>query len=331
MVSKKIKKRVAFVGFWDTFDVSKNSIYRILEKHYDIELCDCEEADYSICSLFNNDFINSKGVRILYTAEAIAPDFTLFDYCIGFDELQFGDRYIRIPNYLMNQKYEEDINLMLNRHTVSKTAPRQKFCAWVCSNGNGDEARDVIFDKLSQYKRVDSAGCYRNNIGISGRVPDKRKFQEQYKFALATENTSYRGYTTEKLVEAFSAGCIPIYWGDPDVVNYFNPKAFVNLNSFSSLEDGLEEVKRIDKDNDLYYSMLAEKVLNDEKYIEKSMLSLERFLIHIFDAPIDIAYRRPKGQSAQKIENAIKFGLKNEHGNTLLTRVRNIFFENRND
>ena len=317
-------KKVTFVGFWDTFDVKRNAIYRILEKHYDVELCDMEDADYSICSLYNSDFIETKGVRIFYTAEAVVPDFTLFDYCIGFDELEFGDRYIRIPNFLMNLKYEEDIAILLQRHNFNVRRAREIFCGWVCSNGNGDKARDVIFDELSKYKRIDSAGCYRNNIGQEGRVPDKRKFQKEYKFALATENTSYRGYTTEKLIEAFSAGGIPIYWGDPDVEHYFNPKAFINLSNYSSIQEGIEAVKRIDQNDELYFEMLSEKALNDDGFIEKKLSELENFLVSIFNQPIETAIRRPIGQTALKVENIVRAGLNNRENEEKIRLPRSL-------
>jgi hypothetical protein len=36
---------------------------------------------------------------------------------------------------------------------------------------------------------------------------------------------------TEKITDAFMAGCIPIYWGDLDVVKDFNPRSFINANN----------------------------------------------------------------------------------------------------
>ena len=81
----------------------------------------------------------------------------------------------------------------------------------------------VFFDKLSTYKQVSSGGRFRNNIG--GAVADKKAFQADHKFAIAFENTSYDGYCTEKLMEAFAAGTIPIYWGDPNVAKDFNPES----------------------------------------------------------------------------------------------------------
>jgi hypothetical protein len=42
---------------------------------------------------------------------------------------------------------------------------------------------------------------------------DKTAYLKQYKFNICPENTNAYGYVTEKLFEAISSGCIPIYWG----------------------------------------------------------------------------------------------------------------------
>ena len=66
-----------------------------------------------------------------------------------------------------------------------------------------------------QYKHIDSGGKYKNNIGAP--VADKLAFLSEGKFNIAFENSSANGYTTEKLIEAFAAGTIPLYWGDESV------------------------------------------------------------------------------------------------------------------
>ena len=48
----------------------------------------------------------------------------------------------------------------------------------------------------------------------------------------AFENTYAPGYTTEKIMDAFASGCVPIYYGDPLVVQDFNPDSFINAHDF---------------------------------------------------------------------------------------------------
>jgi hypothetical protein len=70
------------------------------------------------------------------------------------------------------------------------------------------------------------------------------KFDELQNFAfnLCPENGMHPGYYTEKIPEAFMAGCLPITWVDENVKIDFNPIAFINLapmsaNYFSELAE----------------------------------------------------------------------------------------------
>ena len=170
---------------------------------------------------------------------------------------------------------------------VRRDCKRDKFCAFVHSHSDGDPMRDDLFDALSAYKRVDSGGRHRNNIGEG--VEDKIDFLSQYKFSIAAENQSQPGYTTEKIVDAFMAGGIPIYWGDPLITSEFNPTAFINCHDFTSLDEVVAYVKKVDGDDELYRRMLAESILNDKDYIEKKKKELENFLVNIFETPLSEA------------------------------------------
>lgn len=112
-----------------------------------------------------------------------------------------------------------------------------------------------------------------NNIG--GAVSDKFAFQQKHKFSIAFENTSYCGYCTEKIVEAFAAGTIPIYWGDPRVAEDFNENAFVNCHNYETLDDIVARVKEIDENDKLCLSMLNESIV---KYKDGD---IESYLFHI--------------------------------------------------
>lgn len=296
--------KIKYVGWWDTFDYRRLLIHQILEKYYEVQIC--SNPDYIFCSHFSLEFLNYDCIRIFYTAENLTPDFNLFDYAIGFDDFSFGDRYVRVPNYVMNLKYTDDIKLMSKRQNIIEIDAEKRFCGYVCSNGEANPMRDLIFDKLSEYKKVDSGGKYRNNIAKPNGVTNKLKFQKKYKFALALENTSFKGYITEKLIEAYAAGGIPIYWGAPDIEKYFNKYSFVNIMDYSTLEDALGFIKRLDQDDELYKSYLNVPALVDVKHIEQVKLELEQFLLHIFEPPLEFASRRSKGNWPLIIENCIK-------------------------
>ena len=282
---------INFVDFWGGFSYKEHQIYQILNSLYDVQIS--PKPQYLFYGPYGNSNLKfMDGVRIFVTAENLAPDFNLCDYALGFDYLEFGDRYLRRPNYFGKQA---ELALCMNKHNMPFES-REDFCSFVVSNGHADPKREEFFYKLFEYKKINSGGRYLNNIDLPDGVPDKLEFQRKHKFAIAFENCSHPGYTTEKIVEAFAAGCIPIYWGDPLVETVFNPKAFINVGRFTSFDAAIKEIKRIDQDDNAYRAMLAEPaVLNHEYYPDVMEQKLERFLRNVIDAPSEDAKRRPQG------------------------------------
>lgn len=284
--------RINFIGFWPSFNKEDNEFVNILKKKYDVEIS--HTPDYIIYSGFGLEHLCYDCVRIFFTGECITPNFNECDYAIAFDRLSFGDRYLRIPLYKILH-YKPEYDSLLNRPTFTANDLKEKkaFCSFVVSNCFADDVRAVFFDKLSAYKQVSSGGRFRNNIG--GAVADKKAFQAKHKFDIAFENTSYDGYCTEKLMEAFAAGTIPIYWGDPNVAQDFNPDSFINAHDYSNFDKVVEHVKQIDNDDDLYI-----KIRNANPLLKDSTDNgLAEFLYHIIDQDYNQAFRRPTSQCAK--------------------------------
>jgi hypothetical protein len=68
-----------------------------------------------------------------------------------------------------------------------------------------------------------------NQNYISGAVT----LYKDFNFVVAFENSAVEGYITEKLLTAFLAGAVPIYFGAPDVANYINPAAMIHCGAYS--------------------------------------------------------------------------------------------------
>lgn len=291
---KQIK--INFVDFYKGFNKENNEFLTALKLRYEVEVSD--EPDYVIYTGFGYDHLKYDCIRIFYTGECQTPDFNECDYAIGFDRLQFGDRYARIPLYNLFQ-YKSVYKSLLNRpqYTLQDIKGRD-FCSFVVSNCFAKEARAVFFDMLCKYKPVSSGGRYKNNIG--GAVRDKNAFLANHKFNIAFENCSHDGYATEKIMEAFAAGIVPIYYGDPRIAEDFNPKAFINAHDFGSFEDMIERIKEIDNDDNLYLVMLNEPIVQPDADVTE----LSDFLYSIFDQPLEKAGRRSHSQPAKSLEAA---------------------------
>ncbi|MCR5357755.1 MAG: hypothetical protein K6E63_10195 [Lachnospiraceae bacterium] len=296
--------RIAFSDFWDSFDPKDNFITNALRKHFKVVLS--HDPDFVFCSNFGNRHLKYDCVKIFYTGENLCPDFNLVDYALGFQPISFNDRYLRLPLYVL---YGDAVGLALKKHELPDNfdPDKLKFCNYVISNAISDPSRDKMIGLLDGYKRVDSGGRYKNNVG--GPVADKIAFEKNYKFTMCFENSSAPGYTTEKIVEAFAGQTIPIYWGNPDIASEFNPGAFINCHDFSSLEEVLEEVKRIDNDNELFLKMLREPVITEgssaASCLEKDYLS--DYLFEILSQGREAAYRRNRIYVGKRYEEQAAF------------------------
>ena len=67
---------------------------------------------------------------------------------------------------------------------------------------------------------------------ILGGLRGKRDIISRYKFALCFENCVFPGYVTEKIFDCFLAGCIPVYYGAPDVSDFIPRECFIDLRQF---------------------------------------------------------------------------------------------------
>jgi hypothetical protein len=134
----------------------------------------------------------------------------------------------------------------------------EKFCLFAVGNSSCSQ-RNNFFQELSTYKKVDSCGYHMNNLGMScpggHSSPEYLDFISHYKFMICFENSSQPNYYTEKLMNAYYGGTIPIYWGDPLIFDKVNPEAILYLKTEFTKDDVnalINEIRRLDNDHDAY-------------------------------------------------------------------------------
>jgi len=247
-----------------------------------------KEAGF-VQSRFSMPVLKGDFVKIFYTGENLAPDMGLCDWAFSFcyDEEFKHPHHMRLPNYLTAGNLTE---------LIKQTDPREilkskiKFCNFVYSNEVG--FRNKFFEKLNHYKRVDAPGRCMNNMPPIGHYdsplssrfgPDwneaKIHFLKDYKFTIAFENESYPGYVTEKIVHPMLANSIPIYFGNKFVGRDFNKKSFLFITDPDNLDELIEKVIELDRDDEKYISMMKEPwLINNQKnkYMDNDRL-LQRF------------------------------------------------------
>jgi alpha(1,3/1,4) fucosyltransferase len=242
--------KLNFTDFWPGFNKFDNYFHDILQEHYDIKIS--EDPDFLICSCFGEEYKKFTCIRIFYAGENVRPNLSRYDYAFSFDYASDSDNY-RLPLYAWYNGYdlERKADLDFDKIFSEKT----EFCNFIYSNPRAKRRVD-FFHKLSKYKKVDSAGKYLNNIGAP--VVDKLEFIKKYKFTIAFENSSYPGYTTEKIVEPFLSYSLPIYWGNPLVHRDFNTKSFLNAHDFKDDQALIDRIIELDNNDDLYLEYLKE-------------------------------------------------------------------------
>jgi len=172
--------------------------------------------------------------------------------------------------YILNNPgfYERLIERPLK---IKDTIP-PKFCCFCVSNG-GCATRNKMFEIINSYKKVDSFGNHNNNVGYVLSCPywSEEYFNhlKQYKFIICMENSKSDTYVTEKIVNAFFANSIPIYWGTPHVKNIFQQFLYLeNENDISSYINVLEKVKELDNDDEKYLEFINKPVFDKDYFDE---------------------------------------------------------------
>lgn len=286
-----MKKRIKinFSDFWfgkNKEKLKRDYIFQLLSTRFNLEIND--NPDFLIYSVFGKEFLKYNCVRILYTGENIRPNFNECDYAFSFD-FPVTDKNYRLPLYRAQAEYEQ---LKDDRREFSKMfGDKTRFCNFLYSNKRAKQ-RIEFFNMLQRYKRVDSGGKVLNNLGYF--VDDKISFLKQYKFTIAFENSSYPGYTTEKILHAFAAGSIPIYWGNPIIEKDFNTKAFINSHEYENFEKVIEHVIEVDTNDELYKQYLGEPVFPFDKepeYLEEDKI-LDRFETIFSNGPISTVAKK---------------------------------------
>lgn len=245
--------RINFCDFWPNFNKERNYLVELLKTRFTIEITD--KPDFLIYSVFGNEHKKFNCVKIFFTGENVRPNFAECDYSFSFDFIDSPKSY-RLPLYAWWAPANELVkppNLDVEKILSGKT----RFCNFIYGNPNATK-RIAFMQKLSQYKQVDSAGTFMNNVGRIVTEMEKVDFIKDYKFTIAFENTEYPGYTTEKLVQPMLAYSLPIYCGNPLIDRDFNTKSFLNYSDFTSEEKLIERIIEIDQNDALYKHYLQQ-------------------------------------------------------------------------
>jgi len=101
--------------------------------------------------------------------------------------------------------------------------------------------------------------------GTMDSVEDAAKAKEYIfgdsMFGIVIENTSHRGYFTEKIMDCFALKTLPIYWGCSNITDFFDERGIIKFNN---ADDFIYIVNNLDKE---YYIKHLDAIENNFKKI----------------------------------------------------------------
>ncbi len=260
-----------------------NNTINILNTKYLVYI-NPNNPDYLIYNVHGCNHLDSKynnSIKIAFFTENQLPDFSKADYCIGNSHVIYLDRYFRMPVYFINSispiKNEE---IELIRKRILENNIRTKFCAAVITNNQTTDGFRLDFiNELNKYKIIDMGGGYNNNVGI---IKNKIEFLSSYKFSIAMENTEAEGYLSEKIIDSFLSGTIPIYYGDYMVDEFINPESYILIRGEKDIKEKIEYIKEIDNNDELYKKIIGKKILLSNEYTNRIAKEFIVFFENIF-------------------------------------------------
>ena len=142
--------------------------------------------------------------------------------------IEKDNRFKYLPN-ASNKHWVTNCGIHKKTKLVSMINSGKRMC-------KGHLARNKI---VSTYKdKVDLFGLKYNPIR------KKEDGLNDYMFSLVLENAQYKTYITEKLMDCFATGTIPIYQGAPDIGDYFNEDGIIKFTDKFNIDQLSEDLYR---------------------------------------------------------------------------------------
>lgn len=154
-----------------------------------------------------------------------------------------ASRYQNFPNYMNNI----DFLMTHDQELLEKYPEKTKFVpfggTWIKNKNYGVHAKTKNISMIYSGKTYMPGHALRHQVagmiqgvdtfghGTSKSIRYKEEALLDYRFSIVIENAKADNYFTEKLVDCFMVGTIPIYWGAPNIGNFFDERGMIIANS----------------------------------------------------------------------------------------------------
>jgi len=109
-----------------------------------------------------------------------------------------------------------------------------------------------------------------SGLDVYGRgykpVENKLEALKDYRYSIIIENIKKDYYFTEKLIDSFMTGTIPVYYGCPSISEFFDMRGMIIINSVDDLKKNM-------------FELTEEKYNSMKKYIDINFEKAKQYLI----------------------------------------------------
>jgi hypothetical protein len=261
---------ISFCDFWGGFQDDNNILTHLLKEcASNLNIVpfsqDTDILFYSCYGGNHHQADRSKTKKIFFPGENERPNYNECDFSLSFDFDTYDGKNFRFPLWLsyidffdkktyVNQKYLLPPNFVFKPEENNFYFLKEKTQPCCVLSKHLKNRKDELLNVLTPKMPVHGYGSYFNN-GIPDGEDVKMDLLCNYKFHICFENSIFPGYYTEKLLHAKAAGTIPIYHSDSKISEDFNPDSFLNLSNYSSIEEFVSNIIKVDNDSTLYYNI----------------------------------------------------------------------------
>jgi glycosyltransferase involved in cell wall biosynthesis len=157
--------------------------------------------------------------------------------------LTHNEELLKLPNAIFrNSAYEVVLNKnihlqtypILQDNSLIQLYPKNKMISFITSNKTFTDGHKF---RLGCLNYLISKNCKKFDVfGVGIReIMGKIEALKDYRFSIAIENGKCKNYFTEKILDCFLTGTIPIYHGCPNINEFFDIRGFYTFETFEEL------------------------------------------------------------------------------------------------
>jgi len=128
---------------------------------------------------------------------------------------------------------------------------KSKLVSFITSTKSATEGHKLRLEWLRKLE---------NSVDVFGRgireIASKEEGLSEYMFSVVIENGIYKSYFTEKILDCFATGTIPVYLGAPDIGQHFNAQGIIPLQDNFSISEEIYRSRRSAIQDNFYRAQL---------------------------------------------------------------------------